>query len=75
MNKPVTVQIRELKEQLIKILNESQVHVALMKPIIDEIKAEVDRQYVMTEEHEMKEYKKSKEIKQESKPIEKEGDK
>ncbi len=68
MNKPITVQIRETKEALIKVLNDSKMHVALLKPILDELKAEVDRQYAMTEEQETKEYKKAQQgVKQEVK--------
>ena len=68
MNKPITVQIRETKEALIKVLNDSKMHVAILKPILDELKAEVDRQYAMTEEHETKEYKKAQQgVKQEVK--------
>ena len=68
MNKPITVQIRETKEALIKVLNDSKMHVAILKPILDELKAEVDRQYAMTEEQETKEYKKAQQgVKQEVK--------
>ena len=68
MNKPITVQIRETKEALIKVLNDSKMHVAILKPILDELKAEVDRQYTMTEEQETKEYKKAQQgVKQEVK--------
>lgn len=70
MEKPITVQIKEIKEQIIKVLNESRVHVAIMKPIIDDIKMEVDRQYQMVEEQEAEQYKKDK-----AQPKEKGGEK
>jgi hypothetical protein len=74
MNKPITVQIKETKEAVLKALNESKLHVALLKPIVDEIKQDVDRHYHFTEKQEMDAYQKAlkEDIKQETKPREKE---
>lgn len=77
MNKPITLQVKETKEKLLKVIQESGLHVIALKPITDELKLEVDKHYQITEQKELEAYEKaqaeekSSEVKthDESKPI------
>lgn len=56
MEKPVTVATEELRGQLIANINNSGLHVALIKPIIDELKQVIDLEYGRVYKKELKQY-------------------
>ena len=60
MQKPITVQRRETKEKLYEALKESQLHLSVLKPVVDEIQAEIEAQYKALEQRESQEYEKKK---------------
>ncbi len=68
--KPLTVIIEELKGKMIETINEAQIHIAIVKPIVDEIKREIDMQYEMAFKQEAEMYKASKEKPQLEDPVE-----
>ncbi|MFY9263785.1 MAG: hypothetical protein WAO49_09175 [Arcanobacterium sp.] len=68
--KPLTVIIEELKGKMIETINEAQIHIAIVKPIVDELKREIDMQYKMAFKQEAEMYKASKEEPQSEDPVE-----
>lgn len=65
MNKPLSVAVEDLKQSLIKTINEANLHIALIKPIIEELKRLVDQEYKKVYEQELSLY-----LKEVNKPIE-----
>jgi Mg/Co/Ni transporter MgtE len=65
MNKPLTVAVEQLKQDLINKINEASLHIALVKPVVDELKRLLDQEYERVYRQELVQY-----LKQEKEEVE-----
>lgn len=61
MNKPTTLKVKELQEGIIEQINKAGLHVAIVKPIIQEINVLIQQEYERTYKQELEQYKKEQE--------------
>ena len=54
--KPITMIMREFEDRIVRIINESNLHVALVKPIIKDIYQQIEQEYLLTEQREKEEF-------------------
>ena len=62
MSKPITIAIEDLEKDLVSVINGAGLHIAVIKPIVDKIKASVDNEYERTKQKEEEEYARSQEV-------------
>lgn len=61
--KPITMIVKELEDRIIKVINDSNLHVALIRPIIKDIYQQIEQEYLITEKREREEFLKKEEEK------------
>lgn len=71
MEKPITMQRKETKEKIYKVMQESQLHLALLKPLVDEVQREIEGQYNALEQREAQQYAEAQKKDQEESQTEK----
>lgn len=62
MSKPITIAIEDLEKNLVNVINGAGLHIAVIKPIVDKIKASVDNEYQRTKQKEEEEYARLQEV-------------
>jgi Mg/Co/Ni transporter MgtE len=69
MNKPLTVAVEQLKQDLINKINEASLHIALVKPVVDELKRLLDQEYERVYRQELVQYSKQEKEEVEQKTV------
>lgn len=69
MNKPLTVAVEQLKQDLINKINEASLHIALVKPVVDELKRLLDQEYERVYRQELAQYSKQEKEEVEQKTV------
>lgn len=55
--KPITVLVEELKQRLIEDVNGANLHIVLIKPIVEEVNLMVQNKYQQVYQQELQQYK------------------
>jgi len=63
MDKPISVQINEAKENIVNVINEQHLHPTILEPIIKEIYLSIQQAAIQVYEKEKKEYEESQQTK------------
>lgn len=62
MNKPVIVAMEDLENTIVNAINNANLHIAVIKSIVDKVKLSVDKEYLKTRKKEQEQYANDKEI-------------